>query len=550
MAKSCDMTLPITAAILLFVAIATQSAFANEVSEHALPGCAETACYSLLQLSGKDIPLSDVSDRFREQVPNFAPLRVSILNLRKISSSFGLETDAIRVDPRRATELPLPCILYFRPGRWSADRTGTTGHFLTIARVEGDRFRTFEWAPISSNPDLAVPISAIQNAWDGEAIVLRVSSLSSCRITLIAMAVAVAALSIILKSIRVRWPRIVSTAPLFLCVVTIIGCGRSTQQVSMDVPPIVFATPTKNFGVVDSSRLIEAKFPFTVWDRGPVKIAEISTSCTCTTANSDIIGRTLQPGSSNELILTIRPDGTPAQAVARVVGIVTDPPSKPPVVIAVTYRPCGAPQLSVAELVVEAEPGKDATTQFDITHHRAPADRQVKLKRSESEFGDFVFQSATTKTEEFLVRDLAEQKLMIDTTEVRLRSTGKHGYGEFRSLVKLIFENETSITLPAIIRVRHPFAFAVNRVFCGRLKSGQDWAISVPFRRVNSRVEIERIDCDPSTIHAELKEHAVIVSGTSPQEPGRFEGDVTVRFQGDALPKVVIPLSGIVIEDE
>ncbi len=51
----------------------------REVASHRLPGCAEMACYSLLQLSGTDVRLMEVSERFRQRVPDFDPTKVSIL---------------------------------------------------------------------------------------------------------------------------------------------------------------------------------------------------------------------------------------------------------------------------------------------------------------------------------------------------------------------------------------------------------------------------------------------------------------------------------------
>ncbi len=533
-------------ALAVIGAFHTGRSFANEVEGSSLPGCAETAVYSLLRLSGTETALSRVSLAFRSRDAQFDPTRVSIHELRAVASEFGTRTNAVRWDPARLEQLPTPCILYFHPKRWAVNPSTSSGHFLTAARLEGDRLIAFDWSPISADPELSLPIEVVRAAWDGDAIVLE-SHMSSLTWQTVLFGIALLAGG---GTLLVRRRAHRTTAVLMLCgALLTCGCKGSSTPLPATGSTLIVAQTTKALGVIGGDRAVEVRFPFKVWDHGPITIREVSKSCNCTTVNADVVGHSLEAGSSHEIVLQLRPDGTAARAEARTLTLLTDPPSPTPIVLAVTYRPRGAPRLSVSELVVEATPGNTVTTQFEITHHRAPSDLRSNLKLASCHWGDFHVEGNDSRTEDFDVRGDATQKLLIDTTTIRLRSTKAFDYGVHRSVLTLAFEHGSPTTLPVIVRVTHPFHPVMQRVFCGRLRSAAPWSVAIPYRRGSPAFAISKVECDPATISAELTDKTLTVAGRAPAEPGRFEGRVTVTFEHDSLPPVVIPFSGIVAEN-
>ena len=518
----------------------------REVASHRLPGCAEMACYSLLQLSGTDVRLMEVSERFRQRVPDFDPTKVSILELRHIASSFGVETDAIRMSPQRFSDLPVPCIIYFRPDRWRRHLSSPTGHFLTVAHIGDETLKAFDWDSINPDPVLLLPVDSIRNAWDGEAIVPRKSKTLNGRL-IVAILLASIAVAAVMKAARLRKLKKCMLFCGAAAFSSITGCGQRTVAIPTESIPIVFATPTTNLGIVKGTGPLKVKFPFTVWNHDTVQIVGTSKTCNCAAVNEELIGQDLEPGSKHELIVNLTPSGTPAHSEVRIIQVMTDPPASPPIHIAVTYRLLSHPVLSVKELIVDGKIGEVVTAQFEMTCHRATSDQPVKVVESKCEWGLFSLVNIKYAAEEFHLQGQAHEKIVTDRTEIQLRANPSRVYGESRAMIRLYFDDQSSVQLFSVVRIQHPFRLSLKRGFCGRRVAGEDWSISMPYRWDGKEGQVDRIECSIPGSRAELTEEVVAITGTAPNAPGRFEGEIAIYFRDATLSRLTVPISGVVV---
>lgn len=551
MAKS--SLIRISVASVLLVSIATVVTFAEELVDpivsYRLPGCAEMACYSLLQLSGTDVQLTEVTERFRQRVPDFNPNRISIHQLRNITSSFGVETDAIRVSPQKLSDLPLPCIIYFRPRRWRHDESEMTGHFLTVAHVNEETVRAFDWDSVTPDPVLTLPMDFIKDRWDGEVIILRRYSIVNR-----ALLVVILIFTTVAAARRLRKKQFASPLVSLLLYGAIVfsstaGCGQQNIAGTTESMPIRFTAPTVNLGVVRGPGRLEVKFPFTVWDNGPAQIVQVSKSCNCTAINEDLIDQELEPGSSHEFIVGLIPTGTPARSEVRTIQVVTDPPANPPIHIAIIYRLLGQPVISVEELTANGDIGQVIEADFEITYHRAKSDRPITLLNSKCDWGDFTPVDIKHVTEEFELQSDALGKIVTDRTKIHLRHNPSPVCGDFRSLLTLRFDDQSSKDLAAVVRIEHPFRLLVKRGYCGRCAAGERWAISIPYRWDRKGGTVDRIECSVPDSSAELTPTAILMTGMAPKTAGRFEGDLKISFRETALPPLTVPMSGLVVDE-
>ncbi len=545
-------TQKVVSRLLFAVALAFQTLLpvdvcrAADMEGTAIPGCGETAAFSLLRLQGTDVVLSKVSESFRQRNPRFEFRRVSIRELRDVVEGFGVRTTAVRWPANRLEQLPTPSILYFRPKRWAVNPSSDTGHFITVSGIEEGQVSAFDWAPISTNPELRLPLEVVRSAWDGDAIILEGKGNAADWIWPCLIA------GVVVVLLSVIWRRSARDATVALLVVGTClncGCSRTAPSPVVTEPLLVFADAAKSLGLVSGDRPIEVRFAFQVRKQGPVTIREVSKSCGCTTINSELVGRSLEAGSSHELVLQLNPNGTAARAEVSTVTLKTEPASAAPIILALSYRCRSAPRVSVSEVFIESNLQQPSKTEFEITYHRAPGDLKAELKLAESDFGEFQTEKVVSKTEDFHVHDDVNQKLLIDMTTVQLRSNRTYDYGVHRSQMTLAFEGHPKQTLPVVVRVLHPFRPQFSRVFCGPLKVGQTWTKDIPIQRGAEDLKVQSIDCEPAWIHSKLSGRKLAVSVLAPEKTGRFEGRITVRFEGDNPPAVTIPISGTVIEN-
>lgn len=518
-----------------------------------MPGCAETAAFSLMRSHGSDVSLSEVARHF-EQDPDFRPFAVSLYELRCVLGDLGFETQAVSSSPGKVTDLPCPCILYFRPGKWIRG-SGTTkvGHFVTLLKINTDDQSALiaDWAPFYASAETQVPLETLRRQWDGEAIVVAESTNGgmAAGALIAAILIGVGVFFQCRRSAHGKSPS-VRLMGLLVLSASIAGCDSDAESESptgTDVS-LSFEKPVVDLGLIDSaSRVVE--FDFTVTGTHPVTIKSLDASCTCTAADTKIFDQPLQPGTRHTLAIKLSPTGAIGSPQTPTAQVVTDPPSPAPLLVAVSYRRSGAPVISHPEQVVRCQPGKRAKAQFRVTYHRAPDDPQVLLVPSQCTLDGFEFENCQTTTEIYDSQIPGHlEQVAIDTTTVHLRSKEKVlQYGTSRTRHALRFSDGETRSLLIDVVVRHPFAPALNRVYAGRLSPSQQWSLFVPVRYSGSPEAI-RVSHSVRVDDVRFADQQLVIKGRAPNHAGRFSGEVKVSFE-DGVPPVHIPVTGIVISE-
>ena len=329
-----------------------------------LPGCGECAAYSFLRMTGTAATLSEVSHRFRGDAREFDPLRVSMRHIRSVLTEYGVETEAVQYTNHSVEHLPFPCILFFRPGRFPGLAVIDSGHYLTATGLEGGEVRVFNWSPLAINHDTQMRSEVVSSFWDGEAIILK----SRSRAVVWGSSILILGMMCLAWLIQRRQrianevaaaTKAVFMFPLFACLLAcMLGCGGTSPLDGEGGPLLTVKIPVLNLGVVSSQEDIIAKFQLEASTDIRVQIKEISKSCGCTTTDESLLGKWLNPGDHQELLLRIHPKGTVAHTEVVTAELITDPKSPVPIVVCVRYRPRNPPRISASQLLVESVIGR------------------------------------------------------------------------------------------------------------------------------------------------------------------------------------------------
>ena len=512
-----------------------------------LPGCGECAAYSFLRLTGVQVSLTEVSHVFRTGVSDFDPLRVSVLRIREVLAKYGIETKAVQVSGSRLVDVPLPCILYFRPGRYPGLSQVDTGHFLTVSERLGDELRAFDWSPLSVNHETILSHDRVSQAWDGEAIV-RTDRWSSSWVSVM-IAIGVLAVSWIVSR-RNRIARDSRIPPLALLLSTLClmaaGCGQDSQRVASPAPLLTVARPVLDLGVVSGEEAIVARFSIQVCAPVSVKITGISKSCGCTTSDDKLIGQWLAPGAQRELVLRINPKGTVAQTEIVTAELSTEPKSPVPIVVCVRYRPRKAPRVSLSHFRVEPVGNQSRDVSFDVSYQRAFTDAPSPLKVSECGWGVFQVVKVVLRTEQLTSKD-SLVKLVVDRTHVILRSpmmtddTLRHG------TLTLVFDKHEVQSVPYDIVSVDPIEPVFKSVFLGKLAPNVAFSATIPLLIRTDDTKVDRVSTDEGMV-ATLVGRIIKVQGMTPTQSGRFTREVHIQAFGKSgsLPVITVTVSGIV----
>lgn len=506
-----------------------------------LPNCGVMAAFSLLHASGSTVALTEVKQRFAAPDDNVA----SLLEVRRVLDACGRVTRAVKYKDHRLSQVPLPAILHFEPRKWSG--TDEAGHYVTVLEIRDNTVVLLDWSKLI--PDRIGNLAEIEAAWDGTAIILE-DGWNFSQWAMLAGVLAFVAY-ITLRVRRDSMPRTLSSVIFAGLVILPFGCGRPATAVAPTSSPVTCSQPFVKLGEIRPGKLATVIFGLTVATdtKMPVVIKRVDSSCGCTTVSNDLIGKPLEPGSTHELGINIRPEGDGSGApVTRILTVETDPPSVPPLTLAVQYTLRIPLVISKAELIAESRPNAIPLVEFQITARRSPDDVTIAIQRDQSSLGPFQIDDIRVETE-LVDRGLSlSGKLAIDRTTVRLRCAARSEYGEERGSILLTFSDGTSQTVPWRIRLTHPFRPQFPHYFLGSVKPGQ------PFRQIvrvikhaEHAVEVKSLIAAPTGVGSKmLNDHEMEITGVAPQAAGRFEGHVEVSFAEPNVPNVRIPFAGVV----
>ena len=536
------------AVFLTTIALASDSGTLDAAQDVPIPGCGVCATYSFLRCLKRPATLAELSAQFRADKMGFDAQAVSIEQIQNVLLRQRLPTDASRFSPGSLARLPTPCILYFRPGRWPRGAAQSTGHFVTLVKFVENRGVILDWSGVTLEPAVHVPISVIEQHWDGEAIVMHQDRDVGWRLVGVVLLIGGLAGVLLLRGRRLIGNR--HLAVWMLLCAGMQGCGGPVPAESDETPEptLLFSEPIARLGVLSPATLSRHEFEFQVWDAGAVTILGVDASCGCTVPDSSLFNRELTAGSVHKLKVTVRADGE-ASASTKTLRIRTDPESTAPLVLAIAYSRSDPPQLSVHELVADASPNLPATVKFAITYRHKAAQPSVSIDRGRSDFGDFELVDARAESNSVLLNPAMKESITVDTTAIELRAKERKPFGEHRNRLVLAFDDGTSQSLPTLIRVPHPVRLAVDRLFAGVLSPGQ--SVTKRTRMTCPREFGEpRVAFDGDGIFGvavDGDELMVMVWG--PTTPGRFSGRVLISFAAIELSPVTLNVEGIARDD-
>ena len=495
-----------------------------------VPDCGKCAVYAFLKLHGQSVKLTEIM----QQCESDPERGMSIADVRSAIARHGEPTVAVKFRPNDLARLPLPAVLYIRPGRWDA-RFPSRGHFITIAYCEKGVFRGFDWSRQDS--EFAVTEKVLHQCWEGDAIVSQDSLPRpfSWREFVLPAVTAVLFLCFPTKKLA----PVAAVCMLLTCFAS--GCNKT--DVPKNAPPPL--TLTKEFfdlGDVSPERYAEVELEFTVNPKFSVKVTGIPRSCACTAVDTDLIGQELAPGSIHKIGVHIHVGEEPTTTYQRQVQLLTDPPSQHPQIATVRYRGQGPP---IFPKVVRGEChyNERAVVEFTTAFKRAIHEKTAWLLRDECRFPGFEVVDVTERTEE--VEATADGvQMAVDLTKIQLRSSQPFLAAK-TILCEMAFVDHPARPMTLEVAVPHPFSPLQTLSFLGEVRAGASWNAGLRLRQPIESWEIERFECPPG-ISAELKDSSVRINGTAPANIGRFKESVVVRFPRDKYPPVTLSVSGIV----
>lgn len=541
----------ILASFLTLLQVAAPNDAASTAPEEVykpVPACGVMAAYSLLQCYGvnKEMTPVEVEDAFRKNLAAETDLgQLSMADLRRGLDALSLPTEAVRIKDRQLTALKPPCILYFQPGSGVGDIRWENGHYLTLVKFVQDRAIIVDWVDWTASPSRHLPVSELQEEWTGEAVIYPGALATRSYRDGVLIAVGLFLVTMAIRSRR----KSSATGVTLMFVAIMSGCNRDEPPLADQPSTLSFAQPVAILGEVPAGEMISHDFGFQTWDRGPVTISAIHTSCACTTSTTDLIGRRLDAETQYSLPIRIRPQNENL-STTQTIRIETSPPSASPLALAVQYRVESGPEPSTSQLVATTAHDAVPEATLYIVDRRSPDSPVVHLDMAKSTATDFRLQQPSLSTQVSQINQHRQQKVAVDTTTVKLTGRKRWPVGEHHGLAHLQFSDGSTRTVRTLIKVPSPFQPGLDRVFCGFLKPGQTWSTAIRCRRFNlpDSVRVSVTASNDSTVAQLSSDDIVHVSGRAPDSAGRFAESITITVPDQDIPPVRIPISGIVSE--
>lgn len=530
------------------------SSSVDSYRQEELPSCGVTAVYAVLADLGRAVTVDDVRARFRNADPDVDWNRMSALQIREVLAQYGLPAKTVRVGSQRIESLRLPAILFYGPGRWpqSTGTPASSGHFVVLLETSGDAATVIDWDGVGPQARFTLAVADLVAGWDGEAIVLDdPAGSTSTLLGASGLAACALVMAFLWMNRQKRGRKSLSvSASLFVGLSIPLGgfsCSNTAPVAATpDAPTLRIDEPSVHVGVVHDTHPIHRVFRFQVWEHSAVKIEDVISSCGCTTADKDLLGKELAPGSEHEIQLKVR--------VERDVGnqsvfaqIVTKPTSSSPLVIGIHYEFSGPPTLSVASLHATASPDTLAEATIQSTHTRAPSAPLIRPERGRCQGDLFDLVDVTSASETVTLNRYSGEKVAVDTHTFRLRARARLDYGRHEGAFGIVWSDGSIAELPTQIHVAFPITVSPARLFCGILAPGRAWEGWLTCD-CQSGLSVASVEGSESDTTASLADDGarIRVRVESPRSPGRFSREILVRASDARLPILRVPITGIV----
>jgi hypothetical protein len=313
--------------------------------------------------------------------------------------------------------------------------------------------------------------------------------------------------------------------------------------------PLRFERYVVDFGEIRGVPEVEHTFAFKVWEKGPISVLRLDSSCGCTELDPDLTKQVLQPGTTHTVRVKMRVSENPGLTSAGV-HFVTDPPSPSLQRVMLKAWVLGRPQPSPKELFLKACLGVPASGVLYVNYQRRPNAPKLHLDREKCEFAPFILQKETLRTESLRVRGDEERDAELDHLELTLGSKDPFPVGRHYHIVRLAWGGgHPPLNVAVTTSVEHPLRPALSEVFCGELAPGERWELDVPLVRSGmGEFKMKSVTCDRDFVQISQKDMGASlgIKVHAPQRAGRFTAVATLKCDDPSLPPYSLPISGIV----
>jgi len=341
-------------------------------------------------------------------------------------------------------------------------------------------------------------------------------------------------------------------ASMGLLLIVLAGCSRTSGASKLDMPVSTETRALEGTSAWGSSN-VKLPLPFTAWDRGPVKIVQITHGCACLSVDPIFDGKELSPGSAQTVNVSISVPVGYAQKKA-VVEFITDPPMPEPLVVSICGTAIGVPSFWPQFLHVETPWGQKPQGIVDLFYYCFANDPELTLNKDACQLGPFVIAEQNLRSEQ--PPDLSGYSKAPRKEHINLKLEIKEplAIGTYRHELRFAWDQGVpECVIPTIVRVHHPLRPVAEVLDCGKLLPGKTWTMDVPLvPKDEVKVHVKTVKCEGGAVAAHLTEdgHSLTVKVTAPAKAGRFENSVILSFDDPALPELRLPVSGTVDDEK
>jgi hypothetical protein len=532
-----------------------------------IPQCGVASTYAVLRLVGRPAALADLEHRFETLNPRPDLQALSLAELRAVLSSYGLHSLSLRIDPRDAGRAPCPAILFIRPVHLPNNQS-SVGHFLVLCSVSESEAEILDLSTIGGFQRRPMSVAELAKVWDGELLAISATpiempgAVSPCIIATNASLLAVA-LALVLwcerNSIR-RWlrseqtlktPPATTTLVVACLLVATGGCSRqeATRSNSVANLPLIIENPDRRVELPRGSRNANEAFSLRAWDKTPVEITDVTTTCGCTAVTPDLVGCKLEPDSTKAFHVAM--NVLPAQNdQSVVVQFFTQPPSPKPMTVTLHATARALPTVVPSSLISEIAFDSRQPFNVRVTYFRRATEAPLALQPERSTLAPFVLDKTEVKSEPRISQPEQIDAPVVDTVTLSMSLERPLTVGLHEYVMHLAWcDGNPDSVVPVRIQVRHPLAPSLGAVFCGELSAGQKWTLTIPLAAYGERkVHIRNIKSVRSLAEARLNDaqDALEVNVNAPQLRGRFEDTVVLSYDDPSVPDCNLRVTGVV----
>lgn len=336
------------------------------------------------------------------------------------------------------------------------------------------------------------------------------------------------------------------------CCLIVVSLGCEEQSSTT----LEFAAREVDLGTIDGTAPLIHDFPFDVAAPGGVKIIDLQSSCECTSAASTELSRRLAAGDKGSIHVEVSHQGAYGGIVEGTVSVVTEPPSKVPIVLTVRALSRGTPApIAPSPQRVRALLGTTLRFPVDLVLHRPSKDAPLAPDLSRSDFGGLKFERHELFMADSPPQGAQIEKAIRETHRFTLSWSPVEGVSEIKDAVNIVWHRLSKSTrVDLLLEVHHPLDVLPSAPFLGIMKPRERRQLKVAFRHPVSHTV--RIAPESSSTTGDADAHVrhetaeIIIDVMAPSESGRFVRSWALTDSESSLPPLRFSVAGIVRDDD